>query len=118
MITQQRHPSRRVTPVEVGDTIRWATSTEDAIQVVGVPEDLGCRYMVSRIDDAWEAVQVFVVVGHGGQRDSFRSLRMCVDRASAMIACQDAEHLRAWARLTDTARELLTHLPTAKADAE
>lgn len=100
---EQRHPSDRVSPVEVGDPITW---TQDGNAWRGFT---ACRrrYVVAPLDDVWQASSIGKVLGHGGERDHGTVIRHCVDADAAKLACQDAEHRHAWATLSETARQLL-----------
>lgn len=115
-MTEQRHPADRVTPVEVGDPIRW-TAVEGEAVVHGTTDARGCRYVCGPLDDVFVATQVSRVWGHGGYREQPRTLRHCQTMDAAMQACQDAEHARAWGMLSATARELLLGVDRAKAAA-
>lgn len=103
---EQRHPTDRVTPVEVGDPIRW-TLPDGERDHRGTTDARGCYYLVGPLDDVFVAVRVSSVLGHGGPRPHHETLRHCQTLEAAMQACQDAEHRRAWALLSDTARALL-----------
>jgi len=100
----QRHPADRVTPVEVGDPIAW---TQDGPLWRGSTPGRS-RYLVGPLDDVWQAVRIDTVPAHAGSaRDLSTIIRHCVDAATAKAACQDAEHVHAWATLSETARQLL-----------
>lgn len=100
----QRHPADRVTPVEVGDPIAWTT---DGHTWAGTTPGRS-RYVVAPLDDVWQASRVSRVQGHAGStRDHVTGIRHCIDAEAAKRACQDAEHVHAWATLSETARQLL-----------
>ena len=104
---EQRHPSERVTPVEVGDRIRW-TPDENGKDHHGTTDARGCRYLVGLLDDVFVAVVVTRVRGHGGsERDSHHTIRHVQTLEAAQQVCQDEEHRRAWSLLPDTAKRLL-----------
>lgn len=103
---EQRYPSERVTPVEVGDRIRWAPD-ENGKDHHGTTDARGCRYLVDPLDDVFVAVVVTRVQGHGGQRDHYVTLRHVQTLEAAQQVCQDEEHRRAWSLLSDTAKRLL-----------
>lgn len=111
---EQRHPSERVTPVEVGDRIRW-TPDENGKDHHGTTDARGCRYLVGPLDDVFVAVVVTRVLGHCGQRDLGHcgqrdhhvTLRHVQTLEAAQQVCQDEEHRRAWSLLSDTAKRLL-----------
>lgn len=103
---EQRHPSERVTPVEVGDRIRW-TPDENGKDHHGTTDARGCRYLVGPLDDVFVAVVVTRVLGHGGQCDHHVTLRHVQTLEAAQQVCQDEEHRRAWSLLSDTAKRLL-----------
>lgn len=105
---EQRHPSLRVTPVEVGEPIRWTAG--DNGSWAGTTDARGCWYLVAPRDDVFVAVRVGRVLGHGGQREHREDLRYCQTAEAAMQACQDAEHRRAWELLPTPARDLLKGL--------
>lgn len=110
----QRHPSERVTPVEVGDPIQWTTDAAGVVRT-GRTAARGCWYVVAPRDDVWEAVRIGTVMGHGGPREHREQLRLCQTQEAALAACQDAEHTRAWMLLSDTARALLLGLEAVAA---
>lgn len=103
---EQRHPSERVTPVEVGDRIRW-TPDENGKDHHGTTDARGCRYLVGPLDDVFVAVVVTRVLGHVGERDHHVTLRHVQTLEAAQQVCQDEEHRRAWSLLSDTAKRLL-----------
>jgi hypothetical protein len=105
---EQRHPSLRVTPVEVGEPIRWTAT--DAGGFSGRTDARGCWYVVGQLDDVWVAVRLSTVLGHGGTREHRETLRHCQTAADAQQACQDSEHRRAWDLLPAPARDLLLGL--------
>ena len=109
----QRHPSERVTPVEVGDPIRWTVDERGVHD--GRVAGRGCRYLVAPQDDVWVAVRIAAVHGHGGPRELREQLRLCQTPEAARVACQDAEHTRAWDLLSETARALLLGLEAVAA---
>ena len=113
---EQRHPSLRVTPVEVGEPIQWqatkvtAPTRDDGVELdryEGQTAARGRWYHVDRVDDVWQAGYTTTVLGHGGERPHRVHLRYCQTADAAQDACQDAEHVRAWALLPEPARELL-----------
>lgn len=105
---EQRHPSLRVTPVEVGEPIRWTEGDGGSLR--GTTDARGCWYLVGQRDDVFVAVRLSRVLGHGGEREHRQELRFCQTMEAAMQACQDAEHRRAWELLPSPARELLLGL--------
>lgn len=105
---EQRHPSLRVTPVEVGEPIFWRVC-ETGIHRGATPAR-GCWYMVAPRDDVFVAIRLSFVNGHGGQREHREELRFCQTAADARQVCQDAEHKRAWDLLSSPARDLLLGL--------
>lgn len=109
---QQRHPTERVTPVEVGEPVRWRV---DGGAHVGTTEASGRVYLVAQVEDVWEAAYRTTVLGHVGPRAQVVHLRYCQTLEAAQRACQDAEHRRAWEILPGPARDLLlgTHGGTA-----
>ena len=103
---EQRHPSERVTPVEVGDRIRWVPD-DNGKDHHGTTDARGCRYLVGPLDDVFVAVVVTRVRCHGGERDNHVTLRHVQTLEAAQQVCQDEEHRRAWRLLSDTAKRLL-----------
>ena len=103
----QRHPSLRVTPVEVGEPLQWISDGALDTVVEGTTDARGRRYRCVPVDDVWLACFVCMVPGHGVPKLQHVDVRYCLDRDSAMQACQDAEHRRAWELLPEPARQLL-----------
>lgn len=103
---EQRHPTERVTPVEVGDPIKWAEAGADTRALYGRTSSRG-SYRVAPCDEVWVAQSIGQVLGHGGAREHVTNLKYCTTAEAAQRACQDAEHVHAWATLSDTARALL-----------
>lgn len=106
---EQRHPSLRVTPVEVGEPIRW-TAIDGGPSLRGTTEARGRVYQAAPVEDVWQAAYVTMVQGHGGDRPHQVHLRYCQTLEAAQRVCQDAEHLRAWDMLPAPARDLLLGL--------
>lgn len=110
----QRHLSTFPVPMNVADPIRWAVHDANATRVVGVPEDLGCHYVVESVGLlGWRARRIdpgppvrhhmSVMLGNRTTRDG------------CMALCQQCEHASAWLALPRIAQDMLAELAQLEA---
>lgn len=109
----QRHLPTLPVPMDVAAPIRWAVHDADATRVVGVPEDLGCHYVVEFVGLGWRASRLDPCPG--STQPCVVTLGNRTTRDECMALCQRCEHASAWLVLPRIAQDMLTELARLEA---
>lgn len=108
-----RHLARVPVPMNVADPIRWAAHDTTAKRIVGVPEDLGCHYVVEFVGLGWRASRIDP--GPPVRNHLSVVLGNRTTRGECMALCQQCEQISAWLALPKIAQDMLAELAQLEA---